>query len=122
MSEIAVKRVYDPPEKGDGKRILVDRLWPRGIAKETAPWDLWLKEVAPSPDLRKWFGHEPAKWGEFQARYRAELEAAQSDAKAGLAMLRAEAKKGKITLLSAARNREQNSAVLLRAFLLGRQE
>jgi uncharacterized protein YeaO (DUF488 family) len=121
MSEIAVKRVYDPPEVGDGKRILVDRLWPRGVAKETAPWDLWLKEVAPSPDLRKWFSHDPARWEEVQVRYRAELEAAKGDAKAALALLRAEAARGKITLLSAARSREQNSAVLLRSFLLGQE-
>ena len=121
MSEIAVKRVYDPPEVGDGKRILVDRLWPRGVAKETAPWDLWLKEVAPSPDLRKWLSHDPARWEEFQVRYRAELEAAKGDAKAALALLRAEAARGKITLLSAARSREQNSAVLLRSFLLGQE-
>jgi uncharacterized protein YeaO (DUF488 family) len=106
---------------GDGKRILVDRLWPRGVAKETAPWDLWLKEVAPSPDLRKWFSHDPARWEEFQVRYRAELEAAKGDAKAALALLRAEAARGKITLLSAARSREQNSAVLLRSFLLGQE-
>ena len=71
---IFLKRAYDPPTASDGKRILVDRLWPRGLAKVKVKFDLWLKDVAPSTELRKWFGHDPAKWTEFQTRYRAELK------------------------------------------------
>ena len=71
---IRLKRVYEAPSKADGTRILVDRLWPRGLSKEKAHVDLWLKEVAPSTDLRKWFAHDPAKWAEFQTRYHAELK------------------------------------------------
>ena len=72
-AEIRTKRVYDPPDDIDGTRVLVDRLWPRGLRKEKAALTLWLKEIAPSPELRKWFGHEPARWAEFGRRYRAEL-------------------------------------------------
>ena len=71
---VKIKRVYEPTERTDGKRILVDRLWPRGLTKARANLDLWLKDVAPSTSLRKWFGHEPAKWPEFRRRYRAELK------------------------------------------------
>ncbi|GIW52372.1 MAG: hypothetical protein KatS3mg081_1727 [Gemmatimonadales bacterium] len=75
MGEIRVKRVYDPPAPGDGKRFLVDRLWPRGVRKEALKLEGWLREVVPSAQLRRWFGHDPEKWEEFQRRYFAELEA-----------------------------------------------
>ena len=77
MSEagtIAIKRAYEPPMRGDGQRVLVDRIWPRGVSREEAALDLWLKDIAPSTALRKWFGHDPARWDEFRTRYRAELE------------------------------------------------
>ncbi|RUV36593.1 DUF488 family protein, partial [Mesorhizobium sp. M1A.T.Ca.IN.004.03.1.1] len=72
--DIVVKRVYETPEKTDGQRVLVDRIWPRGVAKKDAALTLWLKDIAPSDELRKWFGHEPGRWAEFQKRYRAELD------------------------------------------------
>lgn len=71
---VKIKRIYEPPAQGDGQRVLVDRLWPRGVSKAQAYIDVWLKEVAPSADLRRWFGHKPERWSEFQARYLAELE------------------------------------------------
>lgn len=74
MGTIKLKRIYDKPERSDGFRILVDKLWPRGISKDNAKLDLWLKEIAPSNELRKWFGHDPAKWTEFQSRYKSEIE------------------------------------------------
>jgi uncharacterized protein YeaO (DUF488 family) len=74
---VKIKRVYDQPEKADGKRVLVDRLWPRGVKKEDAGFDLWLKDIAPSNELRKWFSHDPSKWQEFEERYRKELETRQ---------------------------------------------
>ena len=109
---IKVKRIYDPPEPDDGFRVLVDRLWPRGIRKDQC--DLWLKEAAPSSELRRWYDHEPAKWAEFCQRYRAELHE-HPDA---VALLRDKAR-GTVTLLYAARERERNNAVALKA-LLGR--
>lgn len=81
---IASKRVYLPPDDGDGRRILVDRLWPRGLSKREAAVDVWLKDIAPSAKLRQWFGHDPAKWDEFRKRYRAEL----ADNKKAVAQLR----------------------------------
>jgi len=110
---IRIKRIYDPPEPDDGKRLLVDRLWPRGVARETARLDGWLKELAPSDELRKWFGHDPARWDEFRARYRSELQA-QTGLLAGL---RATAKKGTVTLLYAAKDTEHNNAVVLKELL-----
>src|SRR5689334_12503674 len=85
---IQVKRVYEKPSRKDGLRILVDRLWPRGLTKERAAVDLWLKDVAPSTELRKWFGHDPAKWKQFQVRYRKELRAK----KGGLELLKQKSK------------------------------
>jgi len=113
---IAIKRVYDEPKKSDGTRILVDRLWPRGLSKEKASVDVWLKEVAPSNELRKWFSHGAAKWVEFQKRYAEELKANPE----GLAALRAEAKKGPITLLYGAHDEEHNQAVALEKMLQGK--
>lgn len=111
MSEIQVKRAYDPPAASDGMRVLVDRLWPRGLKREDAKIDLWLKDVAPSADLRRWFGHDPARWPGFQERYRAELAG-----NAALDELRATVKHHKrVTLLFAAKDTEHNNAVVLRA-------
>ena len=110
---LKTKRVYEPAEPGDGLRFLVDRLWPRGIKKEALEMKAWLKDVAPSPALRKWFSHDPAKWAEFQRRYRAELEAHPD---AWQPILKA-AKQGNVTLLYSARDTEHNSAVLLKEFL-----
>jgi len=93
--EIGLKRAYDPPSPGDGTRVLVERLWPRGLSKERAAVDLWLKEVAPSPDLRRWYGHDADKWPEFQRRYREELRAR----KAELDQLRRLALSGPVTFV-----------------------
>ena len=115
---IALKRVYDEPEASEGTRILVDRLWPRGLSKERAHIDLWLKEIAPSNELRKWFHHDPEKFTEFRQRYESELQS-ESGQKA-LAKLRELAKQGPITLLFAAHDAEHNNAVVLRDVLLGK--
>lgn len=106
---LQLKRVYEEPAKSDGARILVDRLWPRGLTKEKAHVDLWLKDIAPSDELRKWFGHDPARWPEFRARYRAEIKknAAQ------LALLRQAISKGPATLVYGARDEQHNQAVVL---------
>ncbi|TPI21984.1 DUF488 domain-containing protein [Mesorhizobium sp. B4-1-1] len=111
--DIAVKRVYEPPAKADGQRVLVDRLWPRGIAKKDAALTLWLKEIAPSDELRKWFGHEPERWPEFQKRYRAELDG-NGDA---VTELRALLGRGKVTLLYGAHDEAHNNAVALAGYL-----
>lgn len=113
---IAIKRAYDPPEERDGVRVLVDRLWPRGVTKEAAKIDRWVKAVAPSGELRKWFGHDPARWVEFRRRYLAEL-AGQADA---VAELRKLARGGTVTLVYAAKDTEHNDAVVLKE-LLGRR-
>jgi uncharacterized protein YeaO (DUF488 family) len=108
MMQIA--RIYEPSQKSAGWRVLVDRLWPRGIKKENAHIDLWMKDIAPSEALREWFGHKPERWTEFQRRYRAEL----SKKKELVAELkRAEKMHGKLTLLFAARDQEHNQAVVL---------
>ncbi len=111
--ELKLKRVYEEPVKDDGLRVLVDRLWPRGLKKEDAAVDLWLKEIAPSDDLRKWFGHDPEKWTQFRSRYRAELQKNE----AALETLRAKGGKGKVTLLYAAHDEAHNNAVALKDFL-----
>ena len=113
---VAIKRVYDQPEPGDGTRILVDRLWPRGLSKERAKVDIWLKEVAPGNDLRKWFGHDPAKFAEFRRRYEAELES--ESGQEALARLRDLAGQGPVTLVFAAHDSEHNDAVVLRDLLV----
>ena len=110
---LKLKRVYEPSDKNDGTRILIDRLWPRGMTKAKAGVDIWLKELAPSAELRKWFGHDPDKWTEFKKRYRAELE--ENDEQ--LAQLREEIKKGAVTLLYGAKDEEHNDAVALAEFL-----
>ena len=110
---IQIKRVYDPPARADGKRFLVDRLWPRGVKKEALRLDGWLKEAAPSGALRQWFKHDPAKWGEFQRRYRSELAE-----KTGLLRPLLEATEtGDLTLLYSAHDPERNNAIVLKACL-----
>jgi uncharacterized protein YeaO (DUF488 family) len=111
---IRIKRIYEQAAEEDGFRILVDRLWPRGISKEKAKIDLWLKEVAPSNELRKWFSHDPAKWAEFKKRYAKELAAKQELLKE---IRRIEKEKGTVTLLYSARDMEFNNAVALKAIL-----
>lgn len=110
---IRLKRVYEAPSREDGYRILVERLWPRGLTKQRARIDLWLKEIAPSPELRTWFGHEPARWKEFCKRYRTELRSK----KALLDPLLHMAREGTVTLVFAARDGKYNSAVALKRFL-----
>lgn len=110
---VKLKRVYDPPSPDDGKRILVDRLWPRGIKKDDARIDEWLKEIAPSNELRTWFGHDPSKWKEFKNRYIRELKTKQELVK----RLRQEAKKNTVTLLFAAKDTKHDNAVVLREVL-----
>ena len=115
-NRIAIKRVYLPPDKGDGQRVLVDRLWPRGVSKHDAAVDVWLKEIAPSAELRKWFGHDPAKWDEFRKRYRAEL----ADNDEPIAQLRALIEEGHVTLLYGAHDEEHNQARVLLELMEGK--
>jgi uncharacterized protein YeaO (DUF488 family) len=110
---LKLKRVYDPAAKDDGMRILVDRVWPRGVAKEKAKIDLWLKDVAPSTALRKWFGHDPQRWAEFRERYFRELDA-NADA---VAALWAHLRKGAVTLVYSAKDEQHNQAVALAEYL-----
>lgn len=113
MAGIKIKRAYDKPSKDDGLRILIDRLWPRGLAKDAARIDHWLKDVAPSAALRRWFGHDPARWAEFRRRYRAEL-AEHPEALAALKRL----VRGRVaTLVFAARDAEHCNAAALRGML-----
>ena len=111
--ELKLKRVYEPPHKDDGTRILVDRLWPRGLTKEKAKVDLWLKEIAPSTELRKWFGHDPKKWRSFRERYQTELKHHSDQLK----LLKSKAKEGTVTLIYGARDQEHNEALVLKEFL-----
>ena len=112
-TSLEVKRIYEPPSPDDGARILVDRLWPRGVSKEAAGLTLWLKEIAPSAELRQWFGHDPARWDEFRQRYRAELDANP----AAVERLRGFLKAGGVTLLYAARDTRHNHAPVLAEYL-----
>jgi uncharacterized protein YeaO (DUF488 family) len=109
---LSVKRIYEPPAKDDGIRILVDRLWPRGLSKKKAMIDLWLKEIAPGDSLRKWFGHDPKKWDEFKKRYFDELKNNPA-----VNQLKDYMKKGRVTLLYSARDNNYNNAVALKEFL-----
>ncbi len=113
---IKIKRVYLQPGEEDRTRILVDRLWPRGLTKEKASVDLWLKEIAPSTELRKWFGHDPDKWKEFQTRYRAELRQNTEQ----VSLLKLEAAKSIVTLLYGAKDEEHNEAVVLQTLLMSK--
>ena len=110
---ISLKRAYEPAEAGDGRRFLVERLWPRGVKKENFRIDDWLKEVAPSTELRKWFGHDPAKWKEFRRRYFAEL----NDREGTLQPLLQAARQGKVTLVYSSHDQEHNNAVVLKEYL-----
>jgi len=110
---IKIKRVYDDASPDDGFRVLVDRLWPRGVKKENAHVDLWLKDVAPSTELREWFGHDPDKWAEFRRRYDAELK----DHRGELDDLKSKAKHGTLTLVYGAKDTEHNNAVVLKDML-----
>lgn len=108
--KIRIKRVYEQPDKHDGRRILVDRLWPRGLTKEKASVDLWLKDIAPSTELRKWFGHDPCRWEEFKKRYLAELKGNSEQ----IRLLKQELGKGAVTLVYGAKDEEHNEAVVIR--------
>ena len=114
MEKILVKRVYEPVAKSDGFRVLVDRIWPRGLSKADAHLDLWLREISPSTALRKWFNHDPVRWTEFQRRYRAELKAKG----ALLSVITEQAKASPVTLLYSAKDEQHNQAVALQNFLL----
>ena len=107
--EIKIKRVYEQPDKKDGTRILVDRLWPRGLTKEKAAVGVWLKEIAPSTALRKWFGHEPAKWNDFRKKYLTELKENEEP----VLLLKEAMKKGTVTLLYGAKDEDHNEAIVL---------
>jgi uncharacterized protein YeaO (DUF488 family) len=115
-STIQMKRVYDEPEPGDGTRVLIDRLWPRGLSKEQAKIDIWLKDIAPSNELRKWFGHDPEKFAQFRQRYTQELTT--DTAQEALQKLRGMAEKGVVTLLYAAHDSKHSNAIVLRDILL----
>jgi uncharacterized protein YeaO (DUF488 family) len=110
---IKIKRVYEQPDRKDGERILVDRLWPRGLTKEKAGVDLWLKEIAPSTELRKWFAHDPEKWKSFRGRYETEIRHKEDLIK----VLKQKAREGMITLIYAARDEKHNEALVLKQFL-----
>jgi uncharacterized protein YeaO (DUF488 family) len=114
---IKLKRVYESPSPEDGLRILVDRLWPRGLTKERAAVDLWVKDVAPSTELRKWFGHDPDKWKQFQIRYKKELR----ENKEALKVLKQKIKGHIVTLVYGARDEEHNEALVLKQILAGRE-
>jgi len=109
---INLKRVYEKPSKKDGVRILVDRLWPRGLSKQRAAVDFWMKDVAPSTELRKWFGHDPAKWKGFQQRYRKELRG-----RSAIELLKRKCRKRTITLLYGAKDEQHNEAIVLKKLL-----
>jgi uncharacterized protein YeaO (DUF488 family) len=110
---IRLKRAYEAPSKADGERVLVERLWPRGVTKARAAVDLWLKEVAPSPELRKWFGHDREKWEQFERRYWKELQGREEV----VDLLRCKAQQHTLTFVYAARDEEHNGAVALKAFI-----
>jgi uncharacterized protein YeaO (DUF488 family) len=113
MPDVQIKRIYEAPARSDGLRVLVDRLWPRGVSKNAAALDLWVKEVAPSTELRKWFNHDPKRWADFRLRYRRELRKHAKELQA----LKAQAAKRRVTLLFGARDTEHNEAVVLQEAL-----
>lgn len=110
---IKLKRAYEAPDKSDGERLLVERLWPRGLTKEKAAVDEWFKGISPTPELRKWYSHDPAKWAEFRRRYTAELEANRGE----IGRLRARVRKGPVTFVYAAKDEKRNSAAVLKDYL-----
>lgn len=109
--QVEIRRVYDRPESNEGLRVLVDRLWPRGVSKEALKYDLWEKSIAPTPELRKWFGHDPERWKGFHEKYRKELRTAEAQKR--LREILDAAKQNKVTLLYGARDTEHNHAVVL---------
>ena len=113
MDRIKLKRVYEEVSPADGYRVLVERLWPRGLKKEQVAADLWLKEVAPSKELRTWFGHDPAKWEEFKRRYWAELEEKAEQ----INLLKQKSREGTVTFVFAAHDEQHNAALALKEFL-----
>ena len=115
-ANVRLKRAYEAPAASDGARVLVDRMWPRGVRREDAALRLWVRDVAPSDALRRWFGHDPSRWDEFRRRYRSELAARRE----AVATLRSLARRDTLTLVYAARDREHNEAVVLRDVILGR--
>ncbi|MGN7359324.1 DUF488 domain-containing protein [Paenibacillus sp. SAF-054] len=117
---IQLKRVYDPAADEDGERILIDRIWPRGLTKEKARLTSWMKEVAPSPELRIWFGHRPERFEAFKARYESELSGAEVQPL--LEKIRSSSASGKVTLLYAAKDRQHNHAIVLKAYLEEQEE
>ena len=114
--DIQLKRVYESPEESDGYRILTDRLWPRGISREKAALDLWAKDMAPSSELRKWFGHDPEKFEKFKKRYAEELSG-NPDTEKFISLIREELQKGPVTLLYGAKDEIHNQAAVLKEFL-----
>ena len=114
---IKLKRAYEPPTPDDGTRILIDRLWPRGVKKADAAIDEWMKDIAPSTGLRKWFGHDPARWQEFRRRYQSEIRQHPDE----FDRLRTLAQHGRITLVFSARDEAHNDAVVLKGLLLDRR-
>ena len=114
MRSVKIKRVYERVSPDDGKRILVDRLWPRGLTKEEAHIDEWFKEIAPSDELRRWFSHDPSKWQEFKDRYKRELQGKREE----IERIRKEADKGTVTLLFSAKDTEYNNAVVLKEVII----
>lgn len=115
IQQIKIKRAYEPSEPSDGTRILIDRLWPRGIKKTDAAIDRWLRDIAPSAELRRWFGHRPERWPEFRRRYRAELRGHPEP----IEEIRSAARAGPVTLVYAARDEAHNDAVVLKELLTG---
>jgi uncharacterized protein YeaO (DUF488 family) len=113
MAKVSLKRAYEAPAKGDGQRVLVDRIWPRGVSKTEARIDVWLKDVAPSTELRKWFGHKPERWAEFRTRYRRELK--DNSAVSALRQIMAQ---GPVTLVYGAKDTQHNQAVVLAEYLV----
>jgi uncharacterized protein YeaO (DUF488 family) len=114
-ADVRIKRIYDAPIPGDGYRVLIDRLWPRGVSRERARLDEWERELAPSDELRRWFNHDPERFAEFRSRYRAELEGHREQ----VAELRRRAESGPLTILYAARDRQNNDAVVLAELVRG---
>lgn len=116
--DVRIRRAYDGPKRGDGFRVLVDRVWPRGVRRDDLELDAWWKELAPSTELRQWFGHDPERWEEFKKRYFAELDERDE----GVAPLLDRVREGRVTLLFGARDEEHNQAVALREYLYRRLE
>ena len=115
MGDIRTKRIYEPFDSADGRRILVDRIWPRGVSKESAMLTLWMKEIAPSPDLRQWFGHDPARFDRFKEHYEAELD--NPSAQPYVRQLLDWSMRGRVTLLYAAKDERYNHAFVLKQYL-----